>query len=319
MNRPRLLSKNCSKCGTYKTGSSYYSTKSPFFTDGLLPICKDCLRDLVDYTDWQAVDKFCQWADYPFMIDVWTKLAGELEERALDAYVKGYTSSDDYETIDWSKIRKEWADALATGDYKDKIPEISEQLYGELRHTWGDKYSRDDLMYMDKFYKNLCVSHNIITETQRDNARNLAKLSVRISRKISNDEEVDKDIKSYTELMKTGGFTTENVKNMSDFESVGEVMTYLEKVGWKNPYYEGVAKDIVDETIKNMQSYLRRLVMGETNLKETVEQRLSSIGMNAPGELDLSDADFDRYEGDGFSELEVMVSDDEEDEDMVVE
>jgi hypothetical protein len=58
--------------------------------------------------------------------------------------------------------------------------------------------------------------------------------------------------------------------------------------------------------------------MGETNLKETVEQRLSSIGMNAPGELDLSDADFDRYEGDGFSELEVMVTDDEEDEDMVV-
>ena len=59
-------------------------------------------------------------------------------------------------------------------------------------------------------------------------------------------------------------------------------------------------KDIVDETITNMQSYLRRLVMGETNLKETVEQRLSSIGMNAPGELDLSETDFDRYEGDGF-------------------
>ena len=60
---------------------------------------------------WQAVDKFCQWADYPFMIDKWTKLAGELEERALDAYIKAYTSSE-YETVDWSIIRKEWADAF---------------------------------------------------------------------------------------------------------------------------------------------------------------------------------------------------------------
>lgn len=319
MNRPKLLSKNCAKCGTYKTGSSYYTTKSPFFIDGLLPICKDCLRDMVDYNDWQAVDKFCQWADYPFMIDKWTKLAGELEERALDAYIKAYTSSTEYETVDWSIIRKEWADALSTGDYQEKIPEISEQLYGELRHTWGEDYPKDDLIYMDKFYKSLCKSHNIITETQRDNARNLAKLSVRISHKISKDRDVDKDIKSYTELMKTGGFTTENVKNMSDFESVGEVMVYLEKVGWKNPYYDGTSKDIVDETITNMQSYLRRLVMGETNLKETVEQRLSSIGMNAPGELDLSETDFDRYEGDGFQELEILVEDEDEGQDMVIE
>lgn len=319
MNRPKLLSKNCSRCGTYKTGTAYYPTKSPFFRDGLLTICKECLDEIIDIDDWQAADKFCQWADYPFYPSVWAKLRMDLGKKALEGYVRAYVNGESYESIDWSAVHKEWKEAVSDGSFREKVPEISERLYGELRYIWGDNYSKDDLTYMDNFYKGLCTSHNIITETQRDNARNLAKLSVRISRKISNDEEVDKDIKSYTELMKTGGFTTENIKNMSDFESVGEVMAYLEKIGWKNPYYDGVAQDVVDETITNMQSYLRRLVMGETNLKETVEQRLGAIGLSAPGKLELSDADLDRYETDGFTEMETQLDYDDESGEMVVE
>lgn len=316
--KPKLTSKTCTKCGGYLSGASYYPTKSKFFPDGTLPICRECLDSMVGTEEWWGMDKFCQWADYPFLPDVWTKLVTELEEGALTAYVKGYTNNLQYSQLDWKKAHDEWAALLKTGEYKDRIPDLSAARKAELTHTWGKGYTDDELTYMDKFYTGMCNSHNIITETQKHAAETLAKLSVRISQKISAGDDIDKDIGAYDKEMKIGGFTTENVKNMSDFESVGELIAYLEKVGWKNPYYEGAPKDVVDETIANMQAYLRRLVMGESNLKDAVEQRLSSLGLNKPGDLDLSEEELDRYDVEGFNEIEVRAVDEDEQE-MIVD
>lgn len=311
--KPKVASKTCTKCGTYLSGAAYYSTKSRFFSDGLLPICKMCLAEIVGTEDWASMDKFCQWADYPFNPDTWLKLSREIGKKALDAYVKAYTNSDNYGAISWQEVHEEWVKILKDKSYREKVPELSEATLMDLQQTWGVDYSKEDLQYMDEFYKRLCKSHNIITPIQEDNARNVCKLSVRISKKISDDKDVDKDIKSYTELMKTGGFTTENVKNMSDFESVGELIAYLERTGWRNPYYDGVAKDVVDESMANMQSFLRRIVMGEANLKETIDQRLSAMGLNKPGELDFSDAELDRYEKEGYDEVQSVTTDDDDD------
>lgn len=311
--RPKLLSKNCAHCGEYLTGASYYPTKSPFFPGGTLSICKECLTEMVDCSNWEQVDKFCQWADYPFLLDVWLKIYAQAKEKTLEAYVKGFTNGQSYETLYWKDAHEEWRTILESGEFRDRIPALSEENLAQLQLIWGKDYKPEELHYMENFYQRLCKSHNIITPTQEDNARNLAKLSIRISEKISNGADVDKDIKSSSELMKTGGFTTENVKNMSDFESVGELVAYLEKTGWRNPYYDGTSKDIVDETIANMQSFTRRLVMGESNLKETVDQKLAAMGIGNSGSLDLSDDELERYEAEGFGEIEMeIVLDDDE-------
>ena len=312
--RPKLTSKNCTKCGSYLTGASYFPTKSRFFADGLLPICKECLTDMVGTEEWWGMDKFCQWADYPFMPDIWTKMLAELGEKALPGYVRAYTNDSTYAQLDWKKVQSEWAELIKNGEYKAHIPQMADGRKRQLEALWGSGYTTDELEYMDKFYAGMCKSHNIITETQKHAAETLAKLSIRISQKISRGDDIDKDISSYDKEMKIGGFTTENVKNMSDFESIGELIAYLEKTGWKNPYYEGPPKDVVDETIANMQSYLRRLVMSESNLKDVVEQRLSSIGLNKPGELDLSDEEMDRYDVEGFNDIEVKIEEEEEQE-----
>lgn len=319
--KPKLASKTCIKCGTYLTGNSYYPTKSPYFPDGTLTICRMCLAEMVG-DSWELMDKLCQWADYPFLPDVWSKMSRELGERALDSYIKGFTTTSTYETNNWKQAHDEWAGALADGSFRERIPEINDTQLAELRAAWGSNYKVEELLYMDKFYKDLCNSHSIITPTQMDAARTLARLSIRISQKISAGAEIDKDIASYDREMKIGGFTMENVKNMDDFESIGELIFYLEKHGWKNPYYDGAPKDVVDTTIMNMQSFLRRIVMNETTLKDTVEQRLASIGLNETGTLDLSDADFDRYENEGFNDIEVaaqLIDDTDEQGEMDVD
>jgi hypothetical protein len=57
---------------------------------------------------------------------------------------------------------------------------------------------------------------------------------------------------SYDKLVKVAEFTPKNVKNASDFDSVGELAKWLEKGGWKNKFYDGVTRDVVDETMKNI-------------------------------------------------------------------
>lgn len=317
--RPKLIQKTCPQCDTFLTGAAYYKTKSKFFTDGYLPICKSCLAEMVDTAEWLSMDKFCQWADYAFMPDVWTRLYHELGAKALDAYVVGYCTNSEYPNLEWKNLQNEWKELLANGGHKDRLPEVVQAQIEEYKHTWGENYKRDDYEYMQKFYDGLCKSHNIITETQRDAARTLAKLSIRVSQKISSGDDVDKDITSYDKLLKANGFTTENVKNMSDFESVGELISYLEKTGWKNPYFNDVPKDIVDTTIVNMQGYVRRLVMGETNLKDAAEQRLAALGIANSGDIELGEEEFAKFDDDAYMEIEVGVNDSDESGEFIVD
>ena len=60
---------------------------------------------------------------------------------------------------------------------------------------------------------------------------------------------------AYDKLVKTAEFTPKNAKNINDFDSIGELIAWMEKRGWKNPYYDDVPKDIVDETMQNIQAF----------------------------------------------------------------
>ena len=62
----------------------------------------------------------------------------------------------------------------------------------------------------------------------------------------------DKLLGSYDKLVKVAEFTPKNAKNANDFDSVGELVHWLEKRGWKNKFYDDVTRDVIDETIKNI-------------------------------------------------------------------
>jgi len=80
-------------------------------------------------------------------------------------------------------------------------------------------------------------------------------ISLELESRIRAGADFDKLLTSYDKLVKVAEFTPKNAKNASDFDSVGELFRWLEKRGWKNKFFDGVTRDIVDETIKNIQSY----------------------------------------------------------------
>ena len=315
--KPKIIGKNCIRCDQYRSGSGYYEVKSMFFPDGHLTICKVCLKTMVDPKSVSSMDRFCQWSGFPFYVDKWMKLAQSLGRDALDTYISSYCNVGEFESVDWSTVNEEWIRLQEKGKLETVIPDYSETEMAELRKIWGNDYEDSELMYMQDFYRNLEKSHNMITELQKDAARNIAKLSIRISQKISGNDDVDKDIRSYNELMKSGGFTVESAKNLSDFESIGEVTAYLERTGWENKYYRNVPKDVVDTTIANMQAYLKRIVLGEVNLREQAEEKLAALGIADNLEDTISESEFERYESEGYQDFQDAVADvEDEDEEL---
>jgi len=77
-------------------------------------------------------------------------------------------------------------------------------------------------------------------------------ISLELESRIRAGVDFDKLLSSYDKLVKVAEFTPKNVKNANDFDSVGELIKWLEKRGWKNKFYDGVTRDVIDETIKNI-------------------------------------------------------------------
>jgi hypothetical protein len=111
---------------------------------------------------------------------------------------------------------------------------------------------------------------------------------------------------SYDKLVKVAEFTPKNVKNASDFDSVGELVKWLEKGGWKNKFYDGVTRDIVDETVKNIQNWSQRLYTNESGIGEEITKRIEALKTAALKE-NYYDSDqsynLDEYDNDGYNQL----------------
>ena len=99
------------------------------------------------------------------------------------------------------------------------------------------------------------LSQNVNGALQIDQARKLCKLSLEIDARIrAGDKDVDKFMSSYDKMVKTAEFTPKNAKNAVDFDSVGELALWLEKRGHQNKFYDNVTRDVVDETVQEIEN-----------------------------------------------------------------
>ena len=313
-NKPRAALFSCDKCGTSYGPSGFLPTSSPFFPNGVTNICEVCLENMIDPDDLKTIDALCQWADYPFLPEKWVPLAMLNGRQALGRYVKTYCIDGEYSEVSWKTTNRKLKQAIEENKEHEIIPEINESRMKDLKKKWGDNYTWEELINLEEFFDNLGKNYPIITQIQRSTGMDLAKLSLRISKKISSNLDVDKDISSYDRLMKVGGFTKDNIADLNNFESLGELYAYLEKTGWINPGYKGEVKDIVDQTQKNISALITRYMEGDPNFREKAKNKLSALGISDVGEDGFSEAELLQYENEGFEALEEIVVETEDEE-----
>lgn len=281
----------CSKCGKTIPSNMLFRTSSLFHSSGYLPFCVDCLCELVDMRNIEQVDKLFQYADWPLNPSKWLLLCKSqtlLPQAILQSYynmnikqlyAEGYT-----EKVDWKSATTELLELERNGKLIENISPEKQQIYeDELRAFWEvdlemPQYTLSQLENLQKLYDDLERTQNA-TGMQADQAKKLCRLSLAmdIAERNHELELYAKLMTAYTNLVKVAEFTPKNSQSSSSFESVGELMAFLEKTGFINKFYDGEQRDIVDKTIKSQQIFIRRVVSGESNLSERIEQRLQRM------------------------------------------
>lgn len=294
---PKVMGKNCRKCGNYFQQDMYIPSNSWFFPDGYIDICNNCLdKYLGDCTDIDKADKFCQYVDIPFNVNDWMTMvhnngAGMFKMYAMQNWSKMY------ETIDWKPIHDEWMEIIKEGKEREKIGALSKEDLTKLREFWGSEYTEDQLKRFQALYEDIEKTQSITTAIQRDNARKMCMLSYQVEKSIWDEAAKGTDIRalvsSYNDLAKAADFSPKTARNAGDFESIGELCAYLEKKGYKNEFYNWQPKDEVDLVMKNLQNYTRRIVVGETNIAEELNEKLDQI--QQMNKLEEYNEDEERY------------------------
>ena len=303
----------CGKCKIDKPITEFVPTKSPFHPKDRSLMCLTCLEKLVDPKDLNQVDKMCQWLDIPFFVNEWTRIWNAAKERTLHVYVKLLSDNPSYTSLDWSTVNEKWQDAETCGTLIDNVPIVAEGWRREMIRKWPSDQERDDedYHYLENFYNDLCTTQNLVSATQRDDAKRLCEVGLLATKKIRAGLDAKNEMAIYHNIVKTEGFEPKNAKNIGDFDSVGELYTWLEKRGWK-PKWHTEPQDSVDFTIKNIQKYLQRLVAGEGALADQVENRRKQLELANRLEEDydtpLEDEDVE-IEYEGAAELEDELDD----------
>ena len=296
--------KECSKCHNSLSIESFTEVKSMFFPDGRLPICESCIENflLLNPNNIGFFDKLCQWADIPFLAKEWMELYEYNKEKTFSMYAKMYKAGK-YASTDWTETTDKYKKLAAEGKLDSAIPALTNEKLAQLREKWGIQYDEEELSYLENLFQGILNTQNVVGEIQLDNAKKLCKISLIIDNKIRAEEEFKDELASYDKLVKIAEFTPKNVKNANDFSSMGEVFSYLEKKGWMNPFYDGVERDIVDNTLKNIQLHNRNLYINESGISEEIDRKIE--GLKIAQELEeqqeeITRVEYDNYEADGY-------------------
>lgn len=301
--------KTCQCCHQSLTISSFAPTASIFYTDGSLPFCNECIMDWLEGQNfsWDAVDKVCQWCDIPFVPKEWEKLYEMNGPRTFQVYAEVFAQQD-YEGLGWKEYHEAYLRLKAQDALETELPGLSEEHQKELRRKWGANYDDEALSYLEDLYSGLMLTQNVNGKLSDDQAKKICKISYEIDCRIREGADFDKLLSSYDKLIKAADFTPRNVKNINDFDSVGELIKWLEKKGWRNKFYDNVTRDIVDETIKNIQNFNQRLYTNESGIGEQITERLNSLKQVKQIESESyydtnKEYDLDNYDNDGYMNL----------------
>lgn len=193
-------------------------------------------------------------------------------------YIKLLAENTSYTGLDWKEVNEKWRLSMENGTILDNIPTINEAWRAKMRQKWPSDMERsdDDYHYLENFYNDLCTTQNLVSATQRDDAKRLCEVGLLATQKIRAGLDAKNEMAIYHNIVKTEGFEPKNAKNIGDFDSVGELYTWLEKRGWK-PKWHTEPQDSVDFTIRNIQKYLQRLVLNEGSIGDQVENRRKQL------------------------------------------
>ena len=229
-------------------------------------------------------------------------------EEEIDAAIASGTMPDKPPEPEKQEPEKEEPEPidLSPAEYFDD--DLTEEDRKYLTIKWGKAYKPYEWVQLEKYYQEMMNSFDIVTPSHEDYLKLICKTSLKMHQciDISDIEGFQKLSRVYTSLMKDAKFTA--IQNKGDngeyVSSVSELVLLCEREGFIERYYTDTPKDKPDETLKDLRSYNRRLILEELNLGNLIE---SSVRAMAREEAKEEDEDTIEFEDENLESLEKEV------------
>jgi hypothetical protein len=153
--------------------NNFYQSKSPFFPEGYVTICKKCIADMVDYSDMNTIYTVMQTLDIPFFYNRWEETCKKSPKNSLGNYIRMANSG----LNEFSGARYKdsvFNNSTNTGsevkddDFKPNFS-IPDMTMEQLCEKWGYNYSKEELFLFEQKYRKLIDSYGEKTALHTEN------------------------------------------------------------------------------------------------------------------------------------------------------
>lgn len=276
------------ECKKSRLTTYFYTSTSNLF-DGYVPICKQCLKEMINENDIESVKVTLQRIDKPFIAKVW-KSAEDNDSDTVGSYFRMINSLQQYKTSTWAD--SDFEGENQTDVYKHKFDDIDGveeietengviKLSKEIIMKFGAGYINREYLAMEKFYQDMFYSHTINTPQLKQQLVLMCNLKILMARAL--EQQDDKMFKNfndrYEKILQSSGFRPIDRKSSdeaSGIRSFGVIFEEVEKLGYREPKPIEERMDLVDMIILENLNYTRKII-GHERLMELPEEIHDSL------------------------------------------
>lgn len=254
--------------------NNFYQSKSPFFTDGYVPICKKCINEMADYNDINTIYTIMQSLDIPFFYNRWEEYKKKTPNNPLGNYIRQANSGlNEFDGAGYkdSIFIKNNNDKKESYTFKD----VERDLLDDFKPTkdmlirWGMNYKPEQYIKLENFYRDMKAKNNIETPQEEDYLKKLGVISMKM------DEELEKG--NYSQAKSLGDLFSKymadskfRAMDKTDADKTGGIRTFsaiyaeVESDGFIPPWEQyrkikNLSQDIVDKAIMHLENFTARL------------------------------------------------------------
>lgn len=298
------------ECKKEKPYTFFFKVDSPMFPDGMINICRDCVRKEVDVEDMEKVISFLRQIDKPFIQAYWDE-ALKTDKHPLGEYIRKVNSLSQMKGKNFDNsdgINGVGKIDLSSAKMPDSVENVKGELIiysDELVNKWGVGYKKDEYLKMEKFYQDMRFTHEIQTPVHVNKLMELAYLQIESARL-----RAERDIPNYTKLAtaiekmeQSAGFRPvdrQGVDGATGIKSFAQIWEEVEKKGFRKPPKLYFDEDIVDAMIVSLANYYNRLV-GKQILSEIPDEIKNELDSFYEDDLTPVDINDEEYEDLDFS------------------
>lgn len=296
------------KCGKERTYTYFYKVDSPMFPDGMINICRDCVKEQVDIENIEQVISFLRQIDKPFIQSYWDS-ALDSGRYPLGEYVRKVNSLSQMKDKDFDKsdgINGVGKIDLSSAKVPDEIRNIKDEVIvysDDLVTKWGIGYKKQEYLQMEKFYQDMKFTHDINTPVHINKLMNLAKLTVKLERLLQAEDwgNYTKLAKTIEDMEKNAGFRPVDRQGIDDatgIRSFSQIWEEVEKQGFRKPPVSIFDEDIVDAMIVSLANYYNRLVGKQilSEIPDEIKQELDEFYQDDLTPVEINDEEYENLD-----------------------